>query len=183
MCLFLIELNYTAPTDEAFGNLPEGTLDSLLLPENKDKLTSILLYHVVSGPVRSTDLSNGPVTTLNGETVQVYTDNGVMINDATVIAADIEASNGIIHIINTVLLPPDEPTDAPNPSPPIAEGVGSGTEPSDEGTGSSGMKTSDEKTIVEIASGDMDNFSTLVTALQIAGLVDTSEFGKYSINR
>jgi len=106
-----------------------------------------------------------------------------MINDATVIAADIEASNGIIHVIDTVLLPP-EPTEAPNPSPPIAEGVGSGTEPS-EGTDSSATKTSDEKTIVEIALGD-NNFSTLVGALQAADLVDTlytggpfTVFGKY----
>ena len=82
-----------------------------------------------------------------------------MINDATVIATDIDASNGVIHVIDTVLLPPKEPTEAPNPSPPIAEGVGSGIEPS-AGTTSSGTKTSDEKTIVEIALDDMDNFST-----------------------
>jgi len=182
----------TAPTDEAFAKLPQGTVDSLLQPENKDQLVTILTYHAVSGAVRSTDLSNGPVQTLNGETVQVDTDNGVTINDATVTLPDIEASNGIIHVIDTVLLPPTpQPTDAPNPSPPtIAEGVGgSGIEPS-EGTGSSVSKTSEEKTIVEIASADTDNFSTLVTALGTAGLADTlsgdgplTVFGKYSINR
>lgn len=99
-----------------------------------------------------------------------------MINDATVIAADIEASNGIIHVIDTVLLPPEEPTEAPNPSPPIAEGVGSGIETS-EGTGPSGTKTSDEKTIVEIALDDIDNFSTLVAALQAADLDTTLSSG------
>ena len=118
-----------------------------------------------------------------------------MINDATVIAADIEASNGVIHAIDTVLLPPKEPTDAPNPSPPIAEGVGSGTEPSEgvgsgiepsnsEGTGLSVTKTSDEKTIVEIALDDMDNFSTLVAALQAADLVTTlSSGGPFTVFR
>ena len=151
-CSHHVSLFYTAPTDEAFAKLPQGTVESLLQLEHKDKLVNILTYHAVSGAVRSTNLSNGSVQTLNGETVQVNTDNGVMINDATVIAADIEASNGIIHVIDTVLLPP-EPTYAPNPSPPIAEGVGSGIEPS-EGTDLSGTKTSDDKTIVEIASGD-----------------------------
>ena len=158
MSLFLIELKYTAPTEEALAKLPEGTVESLLLPENKDKLVAILTYHVVAGTFQSTDLSNGSVQTLNGETVQVDTD------DATVTLPDVEASNGVIHVIDTVLLQPEEPTDAPNPSPPTSEGVGSGTEPS-EGTGSSGTETSDEKTFVEIAEDDPANFSTLVTAL------------------
>ena len=185
MSLFLIELKYTAPTEEAFAKLPEGTVESLLLPENKDKLVAILTYHVVAGTFQSTDLSNGSVQTLNGETVRVNTNNGVIMNDATVTLPDVEASNGVIHVIDTVLLPPEEPTDAPNPSPPTSEGVGSGTEPS-EGTGLSGTETSDEKTIVEIALGDLDNFSTLVAALQAADLVDTlsshgpfTVFGKY----
>lgn len=95
-----------APTDEAFASLEEGTVDSLLLPENKDMLTSILTYHVVAGKVMSTDLENGmEAETVEGSAVTVNTDDGVMVNDATVTTADIEASNGVIHVIDKVLMP------------------------------------------------------------------------------
>ena len=95
-----------APTDEAFAALPEGTVATLLLPENKDQLISILTYHVISGKVMSTDLSNGMMaSTVQGSDVTIMTNNGVSINSAKVVAADIEASNGVIHVIDAVLLP------------------------------------------------------------------------------
>ena len=95
-----------APTDDAFASLEEGTVDTLLLPENKDMLTSILTYHVVAGKVMSTDLENGmEAETVEGSPITVSLDNGVMVNDATVTTADIEASNGVIHVIDKVLMP------------------------------------------------------------------------------
>ncbi|MBS0123355.1 fasciclin domain-containing protein [Thetidibacter halocola] len=95
-----------APTDEAFAALPEGTVANLLLPENKDQLVAILTYHVVAGKVMSTDLSDGmTAATVQGGNITVDLDNGVMINDAIVVSADIEASNGVIHVIDKVILP------------------------------------------------------------------------------
>ncbi|WP_050931561.1 fasciclin domain-containing protein [Aestuariivita boseongensis] len=95
-----------APTDEAFAALPEGTVESLLLPENKDQLVAILTYHVVPGKVMSTDLSDDmTATTVQGGTVTIDLDNGVMVNDANVVSADIEADNGVIHVIDKVILP------------------------------------------------------------------------------
>jgi uncharacterized surface protein with fasciclin (FAS1) repeats len=95
-----------APTDEAFAALPEGTVATLLLPENKDQLISILTYHVVAGKVMSTDLSNGMMaTTVQGGNVKIMTKDGVSVNGANVVTADIEASNGVIHVIDAVILP------------------------------------------------------------------------------
>jgi uncharacterized surface protein with fasciclin (FAS1) repeats len=97
-----------APTDAAFAKLPPGTVDSLLKPENKAKLKAILLYHVVSASVLSTDLKSGNVMTADGQPVKVdVSDGSVKINDATVTKADIPASNGVIHVIDTVLIPPN----------------------------------------------------------------------------
>jgi uncharacterized surface protein with fasciclin (FAS1) repeats len=96
-----------APTDAAFEALPEGVLDALLLEENKDTLVKILTYHVVAGEVTSDQLTAGDVPTVEGQTVAVTTDGGVQVNGANVVAADVEASNGVIHVIDTVLLPPD----------------------------------------------------------------------------
>lgn len=96
-----------APTDEAFAALPEGTVEALLLPENRDQLVQILTYHVVPGRVMSTDLSEGSVMSAEGSPLNVEIgDAGVSINDASVIQADVEASNGVIHVIDQVLLPP-----------------------------------------------------------------------------
>jgi len=96
-----------APTDEAFAALPEGTVEALLLEENRDQLIAILTYHVVPGAVMSTDLSDGmTAATVQGSEITVSLGDSVMINDATVTAADIEASNGVIHVIDTVILPP-----------------------------------------------------------------------------
>lgn len=97
-----------APTDDAFKKLPAGTVDTLLKPENLDKLKSILLYHVVSGAVMAKDAAMlTSAKTVEGDPIQIKADNGgVMINDAKVIVADIQASNGVIHVIDTVLMPP-----------------------------------------------------------------------------
>jgi len=96
-----------APTDEAFAKLPAETLTDLLKPENKQKLTDILTYHVVSGRVTAADVSKiTEANTVNGQKIKVNATSGVKINDATVTTADVEASNGVIHIIDSVLLPP-----------------------------------------------------------------------------
>ena len=137
-----------APTDDAFAALPEGTLDSLLLPENKQQLTDILLYHVVPGKVMAADVTgmDGQMadTALDGKQIDISVDMGsVTLNEnAKVIATDLEASNGVIHVIDTVLLPPSDEAAA---------------EPMD---------------IVDTAVAD-GRFTTLVTAVQAADLVDT----------
>ncbi|MEO1300269.1 MAG: fasciclin domain-containing protein, partial [Cyanobacteria bacterium J06636_16] len=96
-----------APTDEAFAALPEGVLDALLLPENQAVLAQILAYHVVSGEVPSSAVATGAVPTAAGEDLNLVADaTGVTVNDATVIQPDVTASNGIIHVIDTVLIPP-----------------------------------------------------------------------------
>ncbi|MBJ7505366.1 MAG: fasciclin domain-containing protein [Ilumatobacteraceae bacterium] len=95
-----------APTEAAFAALPEGLLAKLLLPENVAVLTAILTYHVVPGMVMSTDIAAGDVATVEGSTVALTTDMGVMVNGATVIAADVPASNGVIHVIDAVIVPP-----------------------------------------------------------------------------
>ncbi|MEX0328133.1 MAG: fasciclin domain-containing protein [Ruegeria sp.] len=95
-----------APTDEAFAALPEGTVETLLKPENKDQLVAILTYHVVPGKVMSGDLSDDmTAATVQGGDITIDLDNGVMINDANVVQADIETSNGVIHVIDKVILP------------------------------------------------------------------------------
>lgn len=103
-----------APTDEAFAKLPEGTVASLLEPENRDRLKAILKYHVVAGDVRASDVvALDEATTLQGGTLAVATKkdgagavNAVHVGDATVVSTDLVASNGVVHVIDTVLLPP-----------------------------------------------------------------------------
>jgi transforming growth factor-beta-induced protein len=133
-----------APTDDAFAKLPAGTLDELLKPENKQKLTDILLYHVVAGKVMAADVTAlTSAKTVLGKDVAIKVDMGnVYINEAKVIIADIETSNGVIHVIDSVLLPPAE--DA----------------------------MMEKNTIVDIAVAD-GRFKTLVAALGAAGLVET----------
>jgi uncharacterized surface protein with fasciclin (FAS1) repeats len=97
-----------APTDDAFAKLPEGTVEMLLKPENKDKLVAILTYHVVSGKVMSSDVVKvKSAVTVQGQmlTVKAKKYGKVMINDAKIIIADVKASNGVIHVIDTVLMP------------------------------------------------------------------------------
>jgi transforming growth factor-beta-induced protein len=137
-----------APTDEAFAALPEGTLDSLLLPENKQQLTDILLYHVVPGKVMASDVTglDGKMadTALEGKQIGIKVDMGnVYLNENTqVIITDIEASNGVIHVIDSVLMPPSD----------------------ESATGA--------MDIVDTAAAD-GRFTTLVTAVQAAELVET----------
>ena len=97
-----------APTNEAFEKLPDGVVDMLLKPENKDALVSVLTYHVVAGKVKSTDLSDGMTAkTVEGNEITVDISYGkVSIDDAKVAMADIMASNGVVHVIDTVILPP-----------------------------------------------------------------------------
>ncbi len=99
-----------APTNEAFANLPDGTVEMLLLPENKDQLVAILTYHVVAGDVSAAEVVElSEVTTVQGDTAAiVVADTGVTIDGANVILTDIDASNGVIHVIDTVMMPPSE---------------------------------------------------------------------------
>ncbi|GJQ35251.1 MAG: hypothetical protein JETCAE01_12610 [Anaerolineaceae bacterium] len=132
-----------APTDDAFAALPEGTVESLLLPENKQQLTDILLYHVVSGKVMAADVTGlESAATVLGKDIAIKVDMGnVYINEAKVIITDIETSNGVIHVIDAVLLPPSD-------------------------------EAAESNTIVDVAVAD-GRFTTLVAAVQAAGLVET----------
>lgn len=132
-----------APTDDAFAALPEGTVESLLLPENKQALTDILTYHVVAGKVMAADVTAlTSATTVLGKDVAIKVDMGnVYINEAKVIITDIETSNGVIHVIDAVLLPPTE-------------------------------EAAESNTIVDVAVAD-GRFTTLVAAVEAAGLVET----------
>lgn len=96
-----------APTDAAFSKLPDGTVKMLLKPENKDKLVAVLTYHVLSGKVMAADaMKVNKATTVQGQSLSISAEMGnVMINNAKVIGADVKASNGVIHVIDTVLLP------------------------------------------------------------------------------
>ncbi len=98
-----------APTNDAFAALPDGTLESWLLPENKDQLAGIVNHFTVPGKSFADDLAQGKLMTLQGEEVEIsVSDAGIMINDAHIIATDIEASNGIVHIIDKIVLPPSQ---------------------------------------------------------------------------
>jgi uncharacterized surface protein with fasciclin (FAS1) repeats len=92
-----------APTDEAFAKIPKADLDALLA--NKEKLSAVLTYHVVPGKVMAKDVKAGDVATVNGKTIKITTANGVVVNMSKVTATDIDASNGVIHVIDTVLMP------------------------------------------------------------------------------
>jgi len=95
-----------APTDEAFAKLPAGTVDSLLKPENRGKLQSILTYHVVAGKVMAADVVNlKSARTVNGQEVAISTADGVKVDGAKVVKINIECSNGVIHVIDSVILP------------------------------------------------------------------------------
>ena len=95
-----------APTDEAFAKLPAGTVETLLKPENKEKLVAILTYHVLAGKVMAADVKTMGAKTVNGKEASIKVDGGkVTIGAATVVKTDIAASNGVIHVIDTVLIP------------------------------------------------------------------------------
>lgn len=95
-----------APTDAAFEALPEGLVEKLLMPENKDALVAILTYHVLPAEVMAADVTAGEVATVEGSTIEISTSGGVKVNDANVTATDVDASNGVIHVIDAVLVPP-----------------------------------------------------------------------------
>jgi uncharacterized surface protein with fasciclin (FAS1) repeats len=99
-----------APTDAAFAKLPAGTVETLLKPENKDELRRVLTYHVVSGKVGAAEVTKmNSAKAVSGDTIRVAVKDGkVMINNATVVTADVGASNGVIHVIDTVILPPQK---------------------------------------------------------------------------
>jgi len=137
-----------APTNDAFAKLPTETVDFLADPANVDALADVLTFHVVPGIVLSSDLSMGStLTAVNGGVLNVTSMDPVTLNDSIVVGADILANNGVVHVIDTVLVPPEDAE--PEPEVP-------GTEPS---------------TIVDIASAD-ERFSTLVDALMAAELVE-----------
>ena len=95
-----------APTSTAFAKLPAGTVESLLLPENKAKLVAILTYHVVPAKVMAADVKSGEAPTVNGKMLKLKADGmGVMVNNAKVVATDLVGSNGVIHVVDTVILP------------------------------------------------------------------------------
>ena len=96
-----------APTDEAFAALPEGTVENLLKPENKDQLIAVLTYHVVPGKIMSSDIAGTAtmVESVQGSELDVNATNGVTVDGATVVTADIETDNGVIHVIDRVVLP------------------------------------------------------------------------------
>ena len=95
-----------APTDEAFGKLPEGTVESLLRPENRDQLVAVLTYHVVPGAVTAAQVVTlDEAATVNGQSVDISVGDSVMVDTATVVATDIMATNGVIHVIDSVILP------------------------------------------------------------------------------
>ena len=95
-----------APTNDAFAALPDGLVDALLLPENKDALVAVLTYHVVPGKVLAADVADGEVATVQGENITLSTMGGVKVNEANVVATDVMASNGVIHVIDAVIVPP-----------------------------------------------------------------------------
>ncbi len=95
-----------APTNEAFAKLPAGTVEELIKPENKEKLAAILTYHVVAGKALSSDLSDGQlIKTVNGQEVKVSVGDNVKVDGAIVTTPDLEASNGVIHVIDAVIMP------------------------------------------------------------------------------
>ncbi len=96
-----------APTDEAFAKLPAGTVEDLLKPENKDQLVAVLTYHVVPGKVMSSDIAGkkADVASVQGSSISVDATDGVKVDNANVVTADIETSNGVIHVIDAVILP------------------------------------------------------------------------------
>jgi uncharacterized surface protein with fasciclin (FAS1) repeats len=95
-----------APSDEAFAKLPKGTVEELLKPENKEKLASVLTYHVVPGKVTSAEVKTMKAKTVNGQSLDVkVSDAGVMVDKAKVVKTDIPASNGVIHVIDSVVMP------------------------------------------------------------------------------
>ncbi len=150
-----------APTNQAFAMLPDGIVEFLLQPENKDLLVDVLTYHVAPGKVTSDQLETGTAEALNGDLSIMVSDSNVMVNNSNVIQADVEASNGVIHAVDQVLLPEG-----------LTETIQSRMADANSQQDSESSQMAANQTIVGIASNS-DNFSTLVQAVQAADLVDT----------
>ena len=150
-----------APTNEAFASLPEGTVENLLKSENKESLIKVLTYHVVPGKVLAADVVKlEKATTASGMSLKIKTVDGkVMVNDSEVVKTDIECSNGVIHVINSVLLPPADEAAANNGD-------------SKESHPGKHEEKSEKKDIVDTAATAKD-FTTLVALVKAADLVET----------
>ncbi|CAB4556461.1 unannotated protein [freshwater metagenome] len=147
-----------APTDDAFAALPEGLLDALLLPENQGVLAQILTYHVVAGKIMAADVVAGDVATVEGSNITITTDGGVKIFDANVVQTDVEATNGVIHVIDQVLVPEGVDVAA------LLAGA--------EATATTEAMAEEMGDIVAVAT-EAGSFSTLLAAVEAAGLVET----------
>ena len=154
-----------APTDDAFAALPDGLLDALLLPENVDALQAILTYHVLGAEVPSADVAPGDVTTVQGEDITIAADGDTLtVNDATITAVDVEASNGVIHVIDSVLVPPSIDAAAL-----IAADAGGDEQAAELGT------------IIDVAT-EAGNFTTLLAAGEASGISAVLDApGEYTI--
>lgn len=162
-----------APTNEAFNALPQEVVAFLVKPENQDLLQELLTYHVVEENVMSTDLESGMIESLGGEIAIDVSEEGVMVNEATVVAADVEASNGTIHAIDTVLIPEGFLET-------IEARMGADMENSETEMESDEVEADAEPTETEMENPDLvtlasneEELSTLVAAVEAAGLVET----------
>ncbi len=154
-----------APTDDAFAALPDGLLDALLMPENKDALAAILTYHVLPAEVPSSDVAPGDVATVQGENITIAADGDTLtVNDAMITAVDVEASNGVIHVIDSVLVPPSIDPAA------LLEGDAMDEDAMEEDAAAGDAES--VGTIVDVAVG-AGTFETLVAAVTAADLVET----------
>jgi transforming growth factor-beta-induced protein len=152
-----------APTDEAFAALPDGLVDALLLPENKDALTAILTYHVIGAEVPSSDVAPGDVETVQGESITIAAEgDSLKVNDATIIAVDVEADNGVIHVIDSVLVPPSIDATALL----VADAM------EEEAMEEEAMEEESVGSIVDVAVA-AGGFDTLVAAVTAADLAET----------
>jgi len=165
-----------APTNEAFDALPDGLVEALLLPENVDALTAVLTYHVVAAEVPSSAVASGPVTMVQGEDAEIVADGDTLtIAGANIIATDVEASNGVIHVIDAVIVPPSIDQTALLAIAAALDAMDDGAMDEDEAMSDDGAANDEEAadvgTIVDVAAGNPD-FSTLVAAVGAADFVE-----------
>jgi len=169
-----------APTNEAFDALPEGLVEALLLPENVDALTAVLTYHVVPAEVPSSAVESGPVTMVQGEDAEIVADGDTLtIAGANIIATDVAASNGVIHVIDAVIVPPSIDQTALLAIAATLDAMDD--EAMEEDDAMDDEEAAELGNIVEVAAGNPD-FSTLVAAVEAAGLVETlSSEGPFTV--
>ncbi len=182
-------LTVFAPTDDAFAKLPAGTIESLLKPENKDQLTAILTYHVVSGRIYSdAAVAAGTAKTLQGEAVKIAVADGVArVNNAKLVKTDIDASNGVIHVIDSVLLPPKDAQAAANPRHMIEAAIAEGAPLYNAGhidaCASKYMTTVEELLAMENHGMNLAAVSRLQSALHTAQLTNCSDTRAWTLRR